>query len=165
MGLHTDVEGAERRTGRARNLHGQAGSHRRQVGGQDGQEVGIGSRARGVRSRHSDEEAYDDDSHRGHEMGSREEEGHDARSSHPKGKDDGQVEETGNDRSVRYAGSHLEAAAVVSLQDREDPGWRVRTSEVQRTLTPLKSLLSSFSTATFRSAAVSNSTNLMEPNQ
>lgn len=40
----------------------------------------------------------------------------------------------------------------------------MRTSAVQRTLDPLKSSLSSFSTATFRSAAVSNSTNLSHVN-
>ena len=64
--------------------------------------------------------------------------------------------------SVRahFSGSPLEAAKTVS-SGASSQNLSMLTSAVQWTLEPLKSLLSSLSTATLRSAAVSNSTNLI----
>lgn len=66
---------------------------------------------------------------------------------------------TENDGGVHSEGSHSAPGRDLvkvwrSVKD------RTPTSDVQRTLVPLKSWLSNFSTATFKSAAVSNSTNL-----
>lgn len=130
---------------------------------QDARGVEIGNRDRGGGSLHNGEAENGDGRRRGREAGSHEgEEGH-GHSSHQGDKHDGQVAETETDRSVRCAGPRPEAAKVVSQPKEGAQGLKVRTSAVQRTVAPLKSLSSSFSTATLRSAAVSNSTNLERP--
>jgi hypothetical protein len=68
---------------------------------------------------------------------------------------------TENDDDDRSEGFHFAPGFQISnVSPPHRPG--TLTSEVQRTVVPLKSWLSNFSTATFRSAAVSNSTNLYE---
>lgn len=72
---------------------------------------------------------------------------------------------TETDDGSRSAGPHF--APEIRHQQRERPNEGslpgTPTSAVHRTLVPLKSELSSFSTAVFKSAEVSNSTNLSSP--
>ena len=156
------VEGVELRMDHAHSHRVEVDNHSPWVDhGRGAWEAEIGSRDHGGHSiRHGEEGGYGDDIQGG--VGSREvEEVHD-HSIRLEGKDDAPEAGSENGRSARYVERHPEAARNVRIQG--SPNSRVtngRTSATQRTVEPLKSLVSSFSTATFRSAAVSNSTNLV----
>ena len=145
-----------------RDIHHEVGRDRVEDRGVRHEEES-GSAHEGSRGRH-EVEAIDDDNRHGVDYNHGEGAHPDVRGNHHPGEDSHHgVEASENDRNARTkvlppGAKQVVRSGAVSIL------WvkRAHTSDRQRTLEPLNSELSSLSTATLRSAAVSNSTKLQD---